>query len=45
MTDRNISSASAGMPAPGWCSGSEKLGVHLGRGIARRRGEAALTMW
>jgi hypothetical protein len=35
MTDDNISSVSTGMPAPGRCSGSEKLGVHLGRGIAR----------
>ena len=27
MTDMNISSVPAGMPAPGCCSGSEKLGT------------------
>jgi hypothetical protein len=35
MMDDNISSVSAGMPGPGRCSGSEKLGGDLGRGIAR----------
>jgi hypothetical protein len=36
MTDEDISSVSAGRPAPGRCSGSVKLGGHLGRGIACR---------